>query len=368
MTQGKNQNKLDKIVLQYNGLITGLQDLTANEEPSKLFYFLARYMRYLLDTEPDIAISEKGIKRREKIYFLLKKYGGNLLGNPQVFENRKFLRNPTLTDVLPDEDIVLPPELVIWAANHVFKDDILATVLALRRHAYIFIGSLPQLYNTIDGIAAWLVGVVMMNRKVEASRRASVPKAVKVMQLGADLVVFPEGVWNKSPNKLILDLWPGIYRIACETGAKVVPIVHYIRDCNNAEKNNPIHTVVDDPIRIDDLSEKAALNYLRDILGEWFYLMMEIYGRTTRDKLLKEAKSPNEVWEIELRNRLKPVNRYDKEIELCADYRPKDKVLPQDVWRTVAEIENITKDNILHVLYAKQLVERLDTEDFQRRF
>lgn len=74
----------------------------------------------------------------------------------------------------------------------------------------------------------------MMNRKVEASRRASIPKAVKAMQLGADLVVFPEGVWNKSPNKLILDLWPGIYRIACEIGAKVVPIVHYIRDCRKS--------------------------------------------------------------------------------------------------------------------------------------
>ncbi len=44
------------------------------------------------------------------------------------------------------------------------------------------------------------------------------------------LIVFPEGVWNKSPNALSLELWPGIYRIACETGAKIVPIVHYIYD------------------------------------------------------------------------------------------------------------------------------------------
>lgn len=119
---------------------------------------------------------------------------------------------------------------------------------------------------------------------------------------------------------------------------------------------------------IFEIAEKAALNYLRDIMGEWFYLMMEIYGKTTREKLLNEAMSANEAWEIELKNRLKTVERYDKEIELCADYRPKEKVLPQDVWRTVAEIENITKDNISYVLYAKQLVERLDTEDFQRRF
>lgn len=50
---------------------------------------------------------------------------------------------------------------------------------------------------------------------------------------GGSLGIFPESVWNKSPNALLIDLWLGIYRIACETGAKVVPVVHYIRDCSN---------------------------------------------------------------------------------------------------------------------------------------
>lgn len=125
----------------------------------------------------------------------------------------------------------------------------------------------------------------MMNRKVSVSKRAIIPKAVRAMHLGADLVVFPEGVWNKSPNALLINLWPGIYRIACETGAKIVPVSHYIRDCSNMEKNNPIHTVVDDSVRIDDLSEQAALEYVRDILATWFYLMMERYGKTTRANL-----------------------------------------------------------------------------------
>lgn len=188
------------------------------------------------------------------------------------------------------------------------------------------------------------------------------------MKFGADLMVFPEGVWNKSPNALLIDLWPGIYRIACETGAKVVPVVHYIRHCSNQEKDNPIHTVIDDPIRIDDLSERAALEYLRDILATWYYLMMEVYGKTTRKNLLKGASSSVEVWEQSLVNRVKTVARYDTEIELCADYHPKWKVSPQEVWRSVADISKLTKSNVLHVWYARQLMERLDIEDFQRRF
>lgn len=290
------------------------------------------------------------------------------MSNPQIFENRNALRNPDLVDVPPDADIALSKEPVIWVANHGFKDDVLATILAVKRPACILFGSLPQFYNTFDGVTAWLSGVVMMNRKVSVSKRAIIPKAVRAMHLGADLVVFPEGVWNKSPNALLINLWPGIYRIACETGAKIVPVSHYIRDCSNMEKNNPIHTVVDDPVRIDDLSEQAALEYVRDILATWFYLMMERYGKTTRENLLGGAESSVKVWEQQLIDSVKTVARYDKEIETQADYRPKWKTLPQDVWCPVANISKVTKDNILYVLYARQLVKQLEREDFQRRF
>ena len=199
--------------------------------------------------------------------------GARFLKNPQIFENRNFLRKPDKDPIAPDKDILLPKEPVIWAGNHAFKDDGLATILAAKRHAYILFGSLPQFYNTFDGITAYLNGVIMINRKVAASKKSATAKAVRAVGYGADLMVFPEGVWNKTPNRLLLDLWPGIYRIACETGAKVIPVVHYMRDCTGRESNNPIHTVIDDPIRIDDIGEQAALRYVRDVLATWFYLM-----------------------------------------------------------------------------------------------
>lgn len=71
---------------------------------------------------------------------------------------------------------------------------------------------------------------MLTNRKVSASKGSSTVKAVRAIRYGTDLMVFPEGVWNKSPNRLLLNLWPGVDRIACETGAKVIPVVHYIDD------------------------------------------------------------------------------------------------------------------------------------------
>lgn len=174
-------------------------------------------------------------------------------------------------------------QLAITLANHGFKDDILSTILAAKRHAYFLLASLPQFYNTFDGVTAWLNGTVLLNRKVAASRHSTVEKCVRVLESGADLIIFPEGVWNKSPNKLILDLWPGVYRIACRTGSKIVPVVHYVSDYSEKATDNIIRTVVDDPFSIDTLSEKEALDLIRDRLATWHYLMMEKYGKTSRE-------------------------------------------------------------------------------------
>lgn len=361
------QRKIDGILKKYDDMITGIQDLTAGDPPSALFYILADKLSYLLDTDAEIAIGPKGVKCRREVNFVIKTFGPLFLNNPQIFENRNFLQNPNCSEAPPDSKIVLPSEPVIWASNHGFKDDTLASVLAAQRHAYILFGSLPQFYNTFDGVTAWLNGVAMANRKVSTSKKCSIAKAVRAMNYGADLIVFPEGVWNKSPNALLIDLWPGIYRIACETGAKVVPVVHYLRD-NIASRNNPIHTVIDDPIRIDDLSERAALDQIRDVLATWYYLMMEVYGRSTREEVLNGAATATRAWEHQLQERVNTVARYDKEIELWADYRPKWKVQPTEVWQAVADVTDITPQNIRHVLYARQLMAQCKREDFQHRF
>jgi hypothetical protein len=147
-----------------------------------------------------------------------------------------------------------------------------------------------------------------------------------------------------------------------------VPIVHYICDCTNQLKYNPIHTVVDDPVRIDNLSEKAALEYIRDILATWYYLMMEIYGKSTRDAEMYGQKSSIETWEKHLQDRVNTVSRYDKEIELCADYRPKYKVTSDRVWRDVAGINKITPENAETIAYACNEMKQFLENDFQRRF
>lgn len=354
------------IIGKYHDSITDISDLTAGDKPSLIFPLLILCLGYLLDNDIDKTISSKGITARRKLNPVIKKLGPMFLASPQIIENRNSLVHPGCN--IPDTEIILPDTPVIWTPNHSFKDDALATILAIKRHAYLLFGSLPQFYNTIDGITAWLNGVVMINRKSKISKQVAMEKMEKVLHYGTDIVMYPEGVWNKTPNQLILDLWPGVWRLAKENGAPVVPVVHYKEDCSNSAIINPIHTVVDDPIRIDDLSEKAGLEYLREVMAYWTYLLMEKYGKSTREKELGEYVCAKDVWEACLMERKKSVSMYDEAIEFWADYRPKLKVTASDVWRKLARVDNVRPNNALFVGYANMIMKQERVNDFQHRY
>lgn len=359
---GWQEKQVQRILQKMGSNVTGLSDLVGDTYPSALFYFLADKLAYLMSGEPERVLSQRTVRIRRKINKIIKVVGPLFLERRQMIESK----NALLGIDKPDESIDLPREAVIWCPNHGFKDDVLATVLACR-HAYILFGSLPDYFNTFDGITSFLNGVVMCNRKVAASRRASVENAKRVMAMGADLLMYPEGVWNKTPDKLILPLWPGAVRIAGETGCRIVPVIHYLADPHKKYKGNVIHTVVADPISMEGLTEEEGLALLRDTMATWYFLLMKRYGQTTRQALLEGYENADDAWEDYIAMHTGLIQYYDREIELKADYRPKAITRPEDVWRPIAAIQNITPKNARHVLYARQLVAREEKRDFQRK-
>ena len=360
MGQSFKEYQIVKILERQQGNITGIRDLIGDGEPSLLFYILANKLGYLLDNDVDSTITKEGVEWRRKFHPVIEKLGPYFLKNPQVFENREFLKDPKKYDYNPknapkDPGIILPDSPVIWTPNHAFKDDVLASILAAQRHAYILFGSLPQFYNSIDGVLAYLNGVAMCNRKVKESRHASTKKIVRSMEYGADALIFPEGIWNKEPDRYIIDLWSGFWIAAKETGAPVVPIIHYLKEHLDKSKTNLIHTVVDDPIKIDDLSESAAKELLRDVLATWHHLMIEYYGKSNREEILGKYDNSYDAWTNYIEKKVSEVPFYDSEIECgphAADYRPKDKPHIADVYASLADTKHITKENASEVAYA----------------
>lgn len=370
----KQIRTIEHYLTKYRSTLTDYRDLVGdNLVPDKMFYLNMKLFGYLLKEQPDQTLSKAGMEfRKTFIRPLMQTFGPKFLKSEQIFENRNELmkKKNDSTPVEPDKEIYLPKEPVIWLMNHHFKDDVLASTLATRRHAYLFMGSIPQIYNTLDGLLAYLVGFITCNRKSDRSKICAHQKGVYVINHGCDLLVAPEGIFGKNANDIMRYLWEGSYRMANETGAKLVPIVHYIYDITQqlGRSENPIHTVIDEPIDLTSLkgmSKDAALDYCRDVMATWYYLMMEKYGETTREMLLNNGDNVCDVWEKTLIDLLENAQRYDSSIETAADYRPKHIIRPENVFQPIAGIIPQEEQKYNEIC---QLVRQRQREDYQRRF
>lgn len=345
------EQRIERIIDDLGDTVTGPADFFGEAKPSFLFLPMYKLMRPLLSCDPEKMISKASLRVRRILHPVLMMLLPAFLEYKQVIERR----------------IDIPREPVIWCPNHSFKDDVAASI-GTTRHAYVLFGSFPMFFNTFDGVGAYINGVSICNRKSRVSKLAAQETSKRLLNMGMDMIVFPEGVWNKTPDKLMLPLWPGAYRLAKETGSKIVPVIHYLADPHKKYKGNVIHTVIADPISMEGLGEQEGQELLRDTMATWYFRLMEKYGHTTRAELLGEFETTDDAWESYMEMHTGCVKYYDREIELCADYRPKVIVRPEDVWQSVANIQNIHARNASHVQYARALVAREKRRDFQRRF
>lgn len=67
-------------------------------------------------------------------------------------------------------------------------------------------------------------GSVLVDRKSDASRRKSIEDMKKVLQMGLDMVIYPEGTRNRTGDPL-KKFYDGAFRLAKDTGKPVLPTV-----------------------------------------------------------------------------------------------------------------------------------------------
>lgn len=166
-------------------------------------------LNYLLKNDPNKVLSKSGIKIRKII-------------NPIFRQIMMIFTSGKLKVVRKGS--VPANQKVIYAGTHGFHDDIIYTMKTINKHTYLLYGSLMDFYNSFHGLGLWVNGVILVDRKNKESRRAAVNKMTQALNLGANIVMFPEGTWNKNESIPVQKLYPGIYEVAEKTGALVVPI------------------------------------------------------------------------------------------------------------------------------------------------
>lgn len=111
MFEKQKEKRLQEILTANEGMITGLEDLTADKDPSLLFYLLGMRYSQLMQSNIDEERLKKEIILRRKLHPFLKTIIPFFMKERQVFENRRALRGESGLDIQP----VLPKEPVIWA-------------------------------------------------------------------------------------------------------------------------------------------------------------------------------------------------------------------------------------------------------------
>lgn len=116
---------------------------------------------------------------------------------------------------------LLPDKPIIYAVNHsCFADTPIMGCITPQR-SYILLGK--QRLRFSDWLYFILNGVIFVDRKDKEDMAASKLTMTAYLSEGRSIVVFPEGTWNLTENKLMMPMKWGIVDVAQKTGAQIVP-------------------------------------------------------------------------------------------------------------------------------------------------
>ncbi len=267
------------------------------------------FFEYLLDNDPRNVISRRGIKLRRLI--------------SPVVRGVMPLKVKTKLKIL--HKAPLPNEPVIFACTHGFREDVESSLITAGRHAYILVGSLEQFFKSrIDNISGWLNGIILVNREDKESRAASKEKMVRALKNGVSVLMYPEGTWNVSPNKLIAGIFPGVYDVAKESGVKVVPIATH-------RVGNIVYSVRGKALNIAKHERSEGLRILRDKMATKKWRLYEHAGVARRD-IFPKGKEADAYWAKYIHDLKAEVPHFEHELEERSVFRQKGEALYEEVF------------------------------------
>ena len=159
---------------------------------------------------------------------------------------------------------------VIYAITHVGYYDYQVISEVLQKHQIPFAGDPEQMYRTMDGFLMWLNGVVYCDTENKSDRKVAYKTAIEYIKQGNDMTIYPEGVWNVSPNLLMLPLFPGAIKMAMETGVDIIPVAIEQYDKKfviNIGNNYEIDRVENNTLIDNKDFIESHKNILRDIMA-----------------------------------------------------------------------------------------------------
>ena len=236
------------------------------------------------------------IEERKKYYINLKNYLSSLKYSSTKHTylnfceslNKKIIR--CIIDKIKGYELfvenqeIIPNSPVIFASSHQDFNDHFNIVLSIPSHTIILNSN--KVPNVVK-LAMNLNGIEYVDRENSQDKFCSKINLMRYLANGKSIVVFPEGTFNCSPNKLILPIHGGVIDMAKKMQVPIVPVVQeYIYDNSKLDgKNRVVSCTVrfGMPLYVsfyDD--EKEKKDELRDSLASIRYdliLKKDVFSR-----------------------------------------------------------------------------------------
>ncbi len=189
-----------------------MKKLSREEEKNLTGEEYQEYYYYLRNLFENSKIANLSLDTRKKIYPIL----------ITLIRIRNRLSGYHLQVIGDDRTETTRPK--IYAVTHIGKADIEVVSEAIRQHYYLLCGDFESLHDTVDGLFLGLNGVLYFNEKNKEDRHNVKRRMQEVLQMGGNILYFPEGTWNLSPNLPVNPFYYGIIETALISDAIIVPI------------------------------------------------------------------------------------------------------------------------------------------------
>ena len=251
----------------------------------------------------------------------------------------------------------IPNGPVIYASTHQDFNDHFNIVLSIPEHAIILnTSNVTRIFKLIMGVN----GIVYVNRKDKKNRFESKMKLMKYTALGKSVVIFPEGTYNCSPNKLHLPTHSGVVDMAKKMQIPIVPVIQeysYDNILDGKNRVNRCHVQFGMPIYVnveDDI--KLKKEELAQSFATIRYSLIEEKGLFKRKNITEEeyinyVKTRINTWKminVDINDERKTIYGYDDEFYLFhhindVAFNENNELLPTE---HVKKLEKISKTNL----------------------
>ena len=194
----------------------------------------------------------KGINLRKKIHCLV----SMILKIDQLLSKEKIV-------IINDKHNTESNRSRIYACTHIGGNDIQRTFQVIKEPAYLMLGDPGILYKMIIYQGLIMNGVIPLETPDKEDRKIAYNRAIELLENSGNLLIYPEGAWNVTPNLVVMKLFNGTVRMAKETNSEIIPIA--IEQYNQTFYFNigENYTIDKDTLKSveelkDDLREKLA--------------------------------------------------------------------------------------------------------------